>query len=47
MDMRSGEIANEARSVELRFLISNKRECNNCFIENSQEKLLDLADFAL
>ena len=28
-------------------LISNKREWNNFFIENNQEILLDLADFAL
>ena len=28
-------------------LVSNKREWNNCFIENKQEILLDLADFAL
>ena len=28
-------------------LICNKRECNNCFIKNNQEMLLDLADFAL
>ena len=28
-------------------MISNKREWNNCFIENNQEMLLDHADFAL
>ena len=28
-------------------LKSNKREWSNCFIKNSQEILLDLADFAL
>ena len=28
-------------------LISNKRKWNNCFIKNSKEILLDLADFAL
>ena len=28
-------------------LISNKCKWNNCFIKNNQEKLLDLADFAL
>ena len=28
-------------------MISNKREWNNCFIENNQEILLDLADFTL
>ena len=28
-------------------LISNKCECNNCFIKNDQEILLDLVDFAL
>ena len=27
--------------------ISNKHEWNNCFIENNQEILLDLANFAL
>ena len=28
-------------------LISNKRKWNNCFIENNQEILLDLTDFAV
>ena len=28
-------------------LISDKHEWNSCFIKNNQEKLLDLADFAL
>ena len=27
-------------------LISNKREWNNCFIDNNQEILLNFADFA-
>ena len=30
------------RRVGYNHLISNKRECNNCFIENNQELLLDL-----
>ena len=29
------------------YLISNKRECNNCFIKNNPEILLDFADFTL
>ena len=33
--------------MDLRHLISNKREWNNCFIKNNREILLDLADFAL
>ena len=35
------------RRVGYSHLISNKHELNNCFIKNNQEKLLDLADFAL
>ena len=34
------------RRVGYNYLISNKREWNNCFI-NNQEMLLDQADFAL
>ena len=33
------------RQVGYNHLISNKREWNNCFIENHQQILLDLADF--
>ena len=35
------------RRVGYNHLISNKRKWNNCFIKNSREILLDLADFAL
>ena len=35
------------RLVGHNHLISNKREWNNCVIENNQEMLLDHADFAL
>ena len=35
------------RLVGYNHLISNKREWNNCFIENNQEMLLDHVDFAL
>ena len=34
------------RRVGYNHLISNKRECNNCFIKNHQQILLDFADFA-
>ena len=34
------------RQVGYNHLISNKRECNNCFIKNHQQILLDFADFA-
>ena len=43
-------IANEAHSAELVFIIdhiSDKRECNNCFIKENQKTLLDLPQFAL
>ena len=44
-----GQIANEAHSAELAIyhLISNKGECNNCFIKSDLEILLDLADSPL
>ena len=35
------------RLVSYTHLISNKREWNNCFSKNNQEKLLDFADFVL
>ena len=35
------------RLVGSNHLISNKREWNNCFINNNQEILLDIGDFAL
>ena len=35
------------RRVGCKHLISNKREWNNCFIENNHKILVDLADFAL
>ena len=34
------------RRVGYNYLISNKREWNNCFIKNHQQILLDFADFA-
>ena len=35
------------RGAGYNFLMSNKREWNNCSIKNNQEILLDLADFTL
>ena len=35
------------RRVGYNHLIAKKRKCNNCFIKNNQEILLDVADFVL
>ena len=41
------EMIDSHRRVGYNHLISNLRKCDNGFIKNSQEILLDLADFAL